>query len=102
VTLSLYVAAALGVLLPVAFLLDAVQDTDEHGMAFIIYMSVALAFYAALGVFARPLSVARGRRWVMAVCVLLSLSVIAASGGPTGLIVFGPSTAILAWLAIRG
>jgi hypothetical protein len=104
VTSALHLAAGLGITISVLLLITALQNPDgfDYGPAWFVFLSLALTFYAALGIGALRLSrtVAR-RRWLVA-CTVASGMIAIGGGGIGSLIVFGPSTAILLWLAIRG
>jgi 4-amino-4-deoxy-L-arabinose transferase-like glycosyltransferase len=100
--LALYIAAGLGGGVSALFLLSAAQNPAEYGVSAFAFFSLALMFYAGLALFARRLSRPRVKRQWMVGCAGISLLFAVLSGGPGGFVVFGPSIAILLWLAIRG
>jgi hypothetical protein len=104
VTSALYVAAGLGFTISLLLLITALQNPGgfDYGPDWFVYLSVALTFYAALGIGASRLSRFRTRRRWLVACTAVSAVIAVLGGGISSLIVFGPSTAILLWLAIRG
>ena len=101
---ALYVAAGLGIAVSLLLLVTALQNPDgfDYGPAWFVYLSIALILYAALGIGASRISrTPAKRRWLVA-CAVVSAMIAIGGGGIGSLIVFGPSTAILLWLAIRG
>ena len=77
-------------------------DPDHLEASSLIYLLPAVAFYAGLALLAGKLAQARSRRRWIAACSFVSFAMIAMSGGLGGFVVFGPSTAILIVLTIRG
>jgi hypothetical protein len=104
VTSALYVAAGLGFTISLLLLISVLQNPDgfDYSPALFPYLSVALIFYAGLGIGASRLSRFRTRRRWLVACTVVSGAIAIGGGGIGSLIVFGPSTAILLWLAIRG
>ena len=103
--IALYGAAAYGALLSLLLLIYAIEERNDplgSGTAGILYTSSALGFYAGLAIFARRLSQPRARRVWLGACAFASFTVGVFGGGPGGLLAFGPPTAILLFLAIRG
>jgi hypothetical protein len=96
-------AAALGALASAVLLvLRGVLDAESDHGPLVAYLTTALAFYLGVGLCARWLAQGESRRWKFGGCAFVSFVMIAESGGPGGFLVFGPSTVILTWLAIRG
>jgi hypothetical protein len=99
---GLYAAAAWGALVSALFLFSAVQDRDDFNWPWVVTVSVSLLFFLGLGLVGRWLSHRSRRRWWMTGCAFVSFAIAVMGGGPGGFIAFGPSIAILAWLAARG
>ncbi len=100
--LALYVAAGIGFVVFAALFLSHLLNLDESSVTFVTYSALITVFYAALLVFAKRLLASSQRRLWFALSVVISLVIIFMSGGPSGFVVFGPSTLILAWLSVRG
>ena len=103
--IALYGAAAYGALLSLLLLIYAIEERNDplgSGTAGILAAASALAFYSAVAIYARRLAEARARRVWLGACAFASFAVGVLGGGPGGLLAFGPPTAILLFLAIRG
>jgi hypothetical protein len=97
-------AAAVGMVLCILFFITAATDPNgfDYGPVWFGYLSLALGFYSTLAAAASRLSRASHRRRWLIVCAVASGLVAVLGGGIGSLIVFGPSTGILGYLAIRG
>jgi hypothetical protein len=98
-------AATYGALLSLLLLVYAIGERNDalgSGTAGVLAAASALAFYSAVAIYARRLVEARARRIWLGACAFASLAVGVLGGGPAGLLAFGPPTAILLFLAIRG
>jgi hypothetical protein len=102
--LGVITAAAVGIALCILFFITAAADPNgfDYGPVWFGYLSLALVFYSALAAAASRLSRASHRRRWLTVCAVASGLVAVLGGGIGSLIVFGPSTAVLAYLAIKG
>jgi hypothetical protein len=102
---ALYGAATYGGLLSLLLLIYAIGERNDalgSGIAGVLATASALAFYSAVAICAGRLAEARARRVWLGVCAFASFAVGVLGGGPAGLLAFGPPTAILLFLAIRG
>jgi hypothetical protein len=101
---GLYVAAAIGVAVSLLLLVTALVNPNgfDYRPAWFVYLSIALAFNGALAIVSSRISRSPSRRRWFVACAAASAVIAIGGGGIGSLILFGPSTAILVWLAITG
>ncbi len=89
VTSALYLAAGLGFAISLLTLISVLQNPDDfdYSPALYPYLSLALTFYAALGIGASRLSRFRTRRRWLVACTVAS-AMIAIGGGGIGSLIY--------------
>ncbi len=102
--LALYLAGGLGVVASTLLLLFVLLNPRgfDYGESAYVALALGLLFYAGLTLFAERLSHARKRRRWLGLLAFISFAMAVLGGGLGGFIFFGPPTAVLVWLGVRG